>query len=147
MKRYFALVVAMIFLLVACGQTELVDYHCDICGADHRNLEQASGNSTRNAAFEVWAYDSSVYLRIYVESCWVGSVAPQARLYFISQYDIAELYAAISIAESNVPFEVTLDNEMITLTTDVLGLEKVYITLAERQWSTGFSYDMRRHGE
>ena len=164
MKKCFLLVIAMLLLLVSCGQTETtetvdfgqseniqptesVDYLCDICGDDHRNLEQLNGVSSRHEFFSVWSHRSHDSLRIYIESCWSGSVTPQYQLHFIARYDIAELYAALSVAQSNVPFGVTFDGQTITLTTDILGLEEVYITLAERQYEVGFAYDIRRHGE
>ena len=92
---------ALLLALAGCGQTPTTpaDYHCDICGVDHRNLEQVSGNPTRSAFFDIYSPNSDEHLRIFVESCWVGSIAPEYRLYFTVRYDIAELYAAIFDAE------------------------------------------------
>ena len=135
-----------LFALAGCGQTPAnpVDYRCDICGVDHRNLEQVSGNPTRSAFFDVFAPDANEHLRIFVESCLVGSIAPEYRLHFTVRYDVAELYAALSVAESNVPFGVILDNEAITLTTDIPGLKEVNVILAEHQEAAGFSYSIIR---
>ena len=97
--------------------------------------------------FEVYAPDSNEYLRIFVESCWSSSVAPQYRLSFVARYNIVGMYEAISLAESNVPFGVSLFDETITLTTDIPGLEEVFIMYYQRQPEVGFSYNMRRRSE
>jgi hypothetical protein len=143
MVKTFLVAVVILLFLSACGQTQTF---CDICGVNHSAEFKAglNGASSHHAFFEVFAPDSNEYLRVFVESCWAGSIAPQFRLHFIARYEIAELYTAISNAESNVPFGITLDGETITLTTDISGLEEVFITLNENYRAVGFAYNMTR---
>ena len=144
-KIYVVFAITFVLLLTACGQTQT---YCEICGRNHRADFEAglNGAPSQQAFFEVFSPDpfSEEFLRVYVESCWTGSIEPQHRLHFVAQYDTAGLYAAISIAESNMPFSVMLDGETIMLTTDILGLEKIFIILNERQREVGFAYDIRR---
>ena len=142
-KNCVIFAVAFFLLLSACGQAQTV---CDICGMNHIADFEAglNGAPSGHPFFEVFAADSIEHLRIFAESCWAGSIAPEFRLHFIARYDIAELYSAISVAESNVPVGVTFDGETITLTTDIAGLEEVFITLSEWQREVGFAYNVRR---
>ena len=131
------------------GQTEHTI--CDICGVNHQAAfeDGVSGAPFRNDFFEVFSADpySNEFLRIYVKSCWVGSIQSEFRLHFVARYDIAKLFDAISIAESNVPFEATFDNDIIRLTTDIVGLEEISITLNERQREVGYAFKIVRKFE
>jgi len=147
MKKYCMLFFIAIFLfLPACGQAE--QFICDICGVNHQAAfeDGVAGASSRHNFFNVFSADpySNEFLRIYVESCWAGSIQPEFRLNFVTRYDVAELYNTISIAESNVPFEAIFNNETIKLRTDILGLEEIFITLNEQQQDVGFAYTIRR---
>ena len=147
MKKLLAMLSGVLLLTFAgCGQTpaNLANYRCDICWVDRRNLEQVSGSPTRSMFFDIFAPDANEHLRIFVESCWVGSIAPDYRLHFTVRYDVAELYAVLAVAESNVPFGVILDGETILLTTDIPGLKEVNVILAEHQEAVGFSYGIIR---
>jgi len=141
MKRLILVLLALSLLLVltACHN------NCHICGRNHPR--DANGEPTPVNFFEIYAPNSNELLRIFVESCWSGSVAPEYRLGFAASYDIVGLYEAISNAESNVPFEVSFDDLTITLTTDIVGLEEVFITYHQQQREVGFNYTMRRGGE
>jgi hypothetical protein len=151
MKKVFLLapMLCLFFVLLAgCGQARPVI--CDICGVQHGAFEDAvAGASSHHDFFEAFTADpySNDFLRVYVESCWSGSIQPEFRLNFTARYDITELYNTISTAESNVPFGVTFDGETITISTNILGLEEIFITHHEQQREIGFIYTVRRRDE
>jgi len=143
MKKYYVLfIVAMLLFLFACSQV------CDICGLNHQADAKAglAGSSSHHSYFEIFAPAtiSNESLRVYVASCWSGSITPEYRLGFITKYDIADLYSAISTAESNVPFDVINDGETIILSTNIIGLEEITISLDKQQQEVGFTYILAR---
>jgi len=143
MKKYCVLfIIAILLLLIACSQV------CEICGLNHNADDRAglAGSPSRHAYFEIFAPASvsNESLRVYVASCWSGSITPEYRLGFISQYDITDLYTAISAAESNVPFEIIYNGETIILSTNIIGLEEITISLDKQQREVGFTYILTR---
>ncbi|MDR2532246.1 MAG: hypothetical protein LBC82_05320 [Oscillospiraceae bacterium] len=138
--HYCIISVVIFLLLTACN-----NYNCDICGDQHSRRSDVGGEASPLEYFELFALDSNDYLRIYVKSCWSRSVHSHYRSAFYSRHNISEMYEVISVAESNVPFEVEFDGETITLTTTILGLEEVLITSEQRD--KGFTYRMKRNNE
>ena len=79
MKKYYMLFfIAILLFLSACGQATPVI--CNICGVQHGAFEDdVAGASSGHDFFEVFSADpySNDFLRIYVESCWAGSIQPE----------------------------------------------------------------------
>jgi len=143
MKRILCVVFfAMLLFLFACSQA------CEICGRDHKTDISAglAGASSRNAYFEVFApaTTSNESLRVYVASCWSGSITPEYRLGFVAKNDIADLYSEILIAESNAPFGATLHDDTIILTSDIIGLEEILILTDDQHREVGYAYTIKR---
>ena len=148
MKRIILLSALLpLLVLSACGNAANchISANCHICGQNHPR--DVDGGPTPKNFFEIFAPASGEFLRIFVESCWSSSVTPEYRLGFVASHDIVGLYEAILNANSNVPFGVSFADETIVLTTDILGLEKVFITYYHQQREVGFVYIMRRGGE
>jgi hypothetical protein len=132
-KLVAVLLAALLLFTSACTYTK-----CDVCGARHN--PDSSGGPSPKTFLSITSYQSGDYFRINIRSCWNGSI--QFISSFIASGDITELYDEISGAEANVPFEAVLIGEIITITTDIPGLEEIYIKYSQNQRNVGVEYNV-----
>jgi len=133
-KKLVVVLLAALFLFTSACTFAI----CDVCGAIH---DPASGGGSSPKPFlSITSYQSGDYFRINIRSCWSGSI--QFISSFVACGDITALYDEISGAEANVPFEAVLIGEIITITTDIPGLEEIYIKYSQNQRNVGVEYNI-----